>query len=233
MLLSATFWLFPEIDLDTSKLFYSKAGGFFLGHDFFFQLVRQVGIDLSWIYGFVALGLVVAGIAFKAHRDGLVRRGAFLIAVMALGPGLLVNLLLKDHWGRARPRNIIEFGGHLPYSRVWEIVPYCKINCSFVSGEAAATFSLIALVWIVPQRFRLKLAVPLLALVSLVSFDRVIVGGHFLSDMLLSWAIVLLVIIVLDRLMLSHASLRIAAPPNAENDRMQADFQQTSTRDTI
>ena len=202
--LSAFFWLFPEVDLDTSKLFYRQGHGFFLSHAYAFELVRRIGIDLSWAYGLLAIGLLLAGLALKAYRAELIRRAAFLIGVMLLGPGLVVNLALKNNWGRARPRNIVEFGGTLPYSKVWDIVPYCKTNCSFVSGEAAAAFALLATVWIVPGRHRSKLAVPLVVLVSLVSFDRVMFGGHFLSDTLLSWMIVLIVILVLDRLILQR-----------------------------
>ena len=209
LLSSAFFWLFPDVDLDMSELFYRKAGGFFLAHDHALELVRRIGTDLSWAYGLLAVGLMVAGLVLKAHRGELIRRGAFLTGVMLIGPGILVNLVLKDNWGRARPRNLVEFGGTLPYSKVWEIVPYCKTNCSFVSGEAAAAFALLATVWIVPERYRLKLAVPLLALVSLISLDRVMFGGHFLSDTLLSWMIVLIVILVLDRLILQRKADRV------------------------
>ena len=209
LLSSGLFWLFPDVDLDTSELFYQKAGGFFLAHDQAFELVRRIGIDLSWAYGLLTVGLIAAGLMLKARRGELLRRAVFLTGVMLIGPGLLVNLLLKDNWGRARPRNLVEFGGTLPYSKVWEIVPYCKTNCSFVSGEAAAAFALLATVWIVPERYRLKLAVPLLSLVSLISFDRVMFGGHFLSDTMISWSLVLIVILVLDRLILRRKGDRV------------------------
>ena len=141
LLASAFFWFLPDVDLDTSELFYRRAGGFFLAHDQELELVRRIGIDLSWAYGLLAIGLVLAGLVLRAYRGEFIRRAVFLIGVMLLGPGLLVNLVLKDNWGRARPRDLIEFGGTLPYSKVWEIVPYCRTNCSFVSGEAAAAFA--------------------------------------------------------------------------------------------
>ena len=40
------------------------------------------------------------------------RTVVFLIATMALGPGLMANVLLKDHWGRSRPIDVKQFGGN-------------------------------------------------------------------------------------------------------------------------
>ena len=33
----------------------------------------------------------------------------FLAVCLGVGPGLVANLLLKDQWGRARPKHIAEF----------------------------------------------------------------------------------------------------------------------------
>ncbi len=40
---------------------------------------------------------------------------SFLALLYILGPGVLVNLLFKEHWGRPRPVNIVEFGGTQQY----------------------------------------------------------------------------------------------------------------------
>jgi hypothetical protein len=37
--------------------------------------------------------------------------GLFILLSVILGPGLLVNLVFKDHWGRPRPRQVVALGG--------------------------------------------------------------------------------------------------------------------------
>ena len=45
------------------------------------------------------------------------RAAVFLILSYALGPGLLVNVALKDNWGRPRPGHITQFGGDKHFVR--------------------------------------------------------------------------------------------------------------------
>ena len=60
----------------------------------------------------------------------------FLIATMIIGPGLIVNLGLKDHWHRPRPIQTQDFNGPDPFVPWYDDKGGCKKNCSFVSGEA-------------------------------------------------------------------------------------------------
>jgi membrane-associated phospholipid phosphatase len=142
---------------------------------------------------------MLAGIFTAGWRSPLLRSGAFLTSVLLLGPGLIVNVILKSHWGRARPDDIVNFGGQLSYSKVWVIAHECSRNCSFVSGEGAASFALLAISFIVPSAYRRRVAFAALLVALVISTCRIMFGGHFLSDTLLSWLIVLLVILVLDR----------------------------------
>ena len=200
VLISAVFFIFPGLDLATSRLFYGPAVGFALASNQALRILRGIGVDLTWLYCLLAIALLAVGLAVR--KPLLWRKGLFLAGVMVIGPGLLINAVLKNHWGRARPRDIVDFGGTMPFSRVWEIVPYCKSNCSFVSGEGGASFALLALLFIIPRRFRMIAAFPLLGIISLISFNRILFGGHFLSDTLISWAIVMVVMLVLERLLL-------------------------------
>ena len=58
---------------------------------------------------------------------------------------ITVNLILKNFWGRARPNDVIEFGGKETFSPWFEITNACETNCSFVSGDASVGFSIIIL----------------------------------------------------------------------------------------
>ena len=88
---------------------------------------------------FLALAAVV--IAYAARRIGNVwrfapsgREIAFLSITMALGPGLLVNLTLKDHTHRPRPAHLQAFGGKAEFRPFYMADGACAKNCSFPSG---------------------------------------------------------------------------------------------------
>jgi len=82
------------------------------------------------------------------------RRVIFSLLTLALGPGLLVNSLLKSHWGRARPIEVSAFGGARSFSPAYIIAQQCSRNCSFVSGDAAMGYYLIAFLFIARKRAR-------------------------------------------------------------------------------
>ena len=61
-----------------------------------------------WILG--VGGLLVWIVSF-VWVNGIAQRGLYYCLLLALGPGLLVNRMLKPHWGRPRPNNIKSFDG--------------------------------------------------------------------------------------------------------------------------
>jgi membrane-associated phospholipid phosphatase len=138
----------------------------------------------------VAAVVVAAGLANEvAARRGFasprVRFAAAALAAYAVGPGLLVNLFLKDHWGRPRPAMTDLFGGSLPFVPAGQWSDACLSNCSFVSGEASAIFWLLCLVPLLPAGWRRAGAVLAAALAVFASGLRIAFGGHYLSDVVL------------------------------------------------
>src|SRR6476619_7728679 len=59
-----------------------------------------------------------------------VRAVGFLISTMILAPGLLVNVLLKDHWGRPRPIDVTQFGGNQNRSEERRVGKECRSRWS-------------------------------------------------------------------------------------------------------
>jgi len=116
------------------------------------------------------------------------RQSLFLVLLLILGPGLVVNVMLKDTQGRARPREIIEFGGKHQFSQIWQKGDTGK-NSSFPSGHASAGFYLMA-PWFLLRRNNRAIAAGCLLLGiaygSFVGTARIMQGGHFLSDVV--WA---------------------------------------------
>ena len=109
----------------------------------------------------------------------------YLSLCMALGPGLVVNTIFKNEWGRARPHQIVEFGGTEHFTPVWVISNQCLKNCSFVSGHAAIGYYLFAFAFLAVPPLRRRLFGLSIALGLGVGMVRVIQGDHFLSDVIL------------------------------------------------
>ena len=118
----------------------------------------------------------------------------FLIATVAIGPGLVVNLSLKDHWHRPRPINTQEFNGPNAFKPWYEFDGACKKNCSFVSGEAATGFWMVAPASVLPPPARGPAIVAAFAFGVAASLLRMAFGGHYLSDVLLGGLVTLIII---------------------------------------
>lgn len=202
--LSAYFMVFPNIDLVVSRAFYQADAGFILAGD---PMLRALRRSSSLVLGLLLAALLVTAVAslFRRLRRGqAARRAVYLLAGLAIGPGLVVNTVLKGEWGRPRPIQVDAFGGEAAFSPAWWISDACQRNCSFVSGEAASAAWMVAVVLVMcPARWR-SWAVPLAITYAVaLSLNRLAFGGHFLSDILLSWAIVGFILCVLHRLVLT------------------------------
>lgn len=203
----AVFGLFPELDVAFSSLFYDPALGF-------------VYKDLPWVQALywafarlqipililLALGLLWGWIEPRVARQRRVLW--FLLLALLLGPGLVVNELLKNHWGRARPAQVTVFGGEATYTPPLQWSDQCQKNCSMSSGHAALGFYPLALAWVWRRQRRWWVALGLLS-GACVGLGRILQGGHFLSDVLVSCAVVWGICALLARLILP-------APPPGE-----------------
>ena len=124
---------------------------------------------------------------FRAHTPLRWRRRAQgLLLALVLGLWGVVNVGLKDHWGRPRPTEVSAFGGPHPFQSAGTVSPYCDRNCSFVSGHAATGFTLMAVGLLgTPATRRRWWRIGVVAGL-LVGAGRVLQGGHFLSDIVLA-----------------------------------------------
>jgi len=130
--------------------------------------------------------LFVAGLAQgRGSRARL--HGLFVLLCVVVGPGLIVNAILKDHWGRPRPREIRELGGGAAY--VQPLVPSGAHGASFPCGHCSVGF-LYGVGWWIWRRSRPRRAAASLGLGvatgMLLGVGRMAAGGHFLSDAI--WA---------------------------------------------
>lgn len=180
--------IFPGIDLTVSGWFFDPAAGIFPArHQAFPEWVRKV----LPTYMFAGVGLLIltwaAGEWLKEPIFGMSRRvTAYLVLSLALGPGLIVNALFKDTWGRPRPATIAEFGGPNTFVPALIFSDQCDTNCSFSSGHGALGFWPVALALLAPPRWRKGAVAAALAFGVMVGWVRIAQGGHFLSDVAFS-----------------------------------------------
>ncbi|KQT65785.1 MULTISPECIES: phosphatase PAP2 family protein [unclassified Aureimonas] len=179
--------LAPGIDLLVSGWFVGPDGGFPLSGMASLIALRDLNRILTpvLLWGLAAL-LLAQGLGLR--RPALPRPHAvlFVLAFYAAGPGLLVNGL-KTLVGRARPRDIAEFGGADLFTPAWQASSACSGNCSFPSGEAGSALAMLALVFLLPPASRRPALYVLVPFVVAVSLNRIAFGAHFFSDVVLSW----------------------------------------------
>jgi hypothetical protein len=132
-------------------------------------------------------------LALARSRKQITRPALLLFLTLVIGPGLLVNAVFKNHWGRPRPNHIVEFGGTLDY-----LPPLAKgvpgQGKSFPSGHASVGFLYGSLWWYWRDRNR-RLALASLTtgivLGCTLGLARIVAGNHFLSDIMWSAVMVL------------------------------------------
>ena len=205
LLAALVFTLWPGIDLMASAPFHDAATGTWLAETPALAFLREAlwtGMELATI---AFLLLFLLALARRKAAAVPARLWGFALLAMALGPGLLVNGLLKDSWGRARPRTIAEFGGEAAFTPALEIADQCARNCSFVSGEVAAAVTLSLVLWLFAAArlqgpARPALAAALSAATALSAFLRLAGGGHFLSDIVFAALFTALLTLALWRL---------------------------------
>lgn len=190
--LALVFTAWPEIDLWVSRQF-QVAGAEFVGDRYLWVRVLYRAVPIvGWLYAAASLAVLAAGrlapsrIPFRWRR-----RASSLLLVSVLGSLLLINVVLKEHWGRARPREVGELiGSASPSPRHFSpaLVPtdQCVHNCSFSSGHAASGFVIMSVGLMGPVAVRRRWWWIGVTLGTVASLARVMQGGHFLSDVLFS-----------------------------------------------
>jgi membrane-associated PAP2 superfamily phosphatase len=183
-LVGVVFGVYPQLDLDVSALFFDPTTGTFkMGAQPWTQYSRDVAsalITLLVAPAFVA----IAGKLILPRRRMLIggRAALFLIVTLALGPGVLANEILKDHWARMRPVDVTQFGGADRFTPWWDPGGPCPDNCSFIAGEPSGAFWTLAPAALAPPQWRLLTYGAALAFGAFIGGLRIAAGGHFFTD---------------------------------------------------
>ena len=174
-------------DIEIEKWFYSPIDGWYLSKENPWYLLYEYGnipALLLSVGGLLAFVLSFFQRKLRSYR----KIGLFLVTFMILGPGFLVNTVFKDHWGRPRPVDIVNFGGTEAFRHAWD-KGQPEQGKSFPSGHAAVGFFLFSPFFFLRKTSRRWAAFFLYLGISygiLMGTGRMIQGGHFPTDVLWS-----------------------------------------------
>jgi lipid A 4'-phosphatase len=201
---------FAHLDIRIAALFYDDR--FYMATQLWTRLLHA---GVTWfIVGSLAAMIAVYVFNRLTRRkvwgvDG--RKLAYVLLVLVLGAGLLVNVILKDKFGRARPRDVEEFGGTLHFTPAYVISSECDRNCSFASGDSAGAFFALAFVFASSRRRAVSAAG--IGFGVLVSAARIASGAHWFSDTVVSFFVMLIVADALYYQMFVFSSAAAAGVP--------------------
>lgn len=188
----ATAAMFPTLDLALSQALFDVGREQFIGTgnplvEASYRYVPVAGRTLAAML----LVLALAGTRRLAWVPAGIHRRAWAMLIAAiLTHGLVVDMALKDGWGRPRPVHLSAFGGWTEYRAPLAPSNLCARNCSFVSGHAAAGFSLM--LWGLggsASRRRISWRIGTAA-GMLIGLGRVLQGAHFAFDIVGAWIVV-------------------------------------------
>jgi lipid A 4'-phosphatase len=195
------FWI-TSLDTTIESLFFSADHGWESGDQPPWRWLYDYGTIPAQVIAYGALGVFLTTYFYRRVKPCRIA-AIFLVLVMLAGPGLLVNTIFKENWGRPRPLDLVQFSGEKEFLPVW-VKGDAAGGQSFPSGHASMGFY-----WLTPffvfRRTAGKWATFFLVFgISyglLMGITRMVQGAHFPSDILWSFGFVYLTGLVFSRLL--------------------------------
>lgn len=204
---------YPEVDIRFSRMFFSKENGFIYKNNplilFFFNIIPLCTKAIISFYLIYLTYILLKSHSLKYIISSFV---FYLILSNFIGPGLVVNNILKESFGRARPAQVKHFNGSKNFTSAFTLSNECSHNCSFTSGHTSMACYFTSLAYLrIPYRVRKenKTSIKRLLFIKkiyftivyitfiifslIVGFSRILMGGHFLSDVIASCFITLFI----------------------------------------
>lgn len=183
----------PWLDLSITRYFYS------ISNDPVEHFLKGPILNALFDYGtipanltaLIATILLLGSYLFKKLKN--YRNPCLvLLLVYAMGAGLIINGMLKEYWGRPRPKQVEEFGGTQNFRPFYSpnFLHQPQPSKSFPCGHCAMGFYFFSLALVgkrlkSPALWKAGLWVAFLLGCAL-SLARIMQGGHFFSDTLFS-----------------------------------------------
>lgn len=162
---------------------------------------RLIYLLVPFLTGIMIAIPVILLVFYKKISNHYKRATIIVLLALALGPGLIVNTILKNHWGRARPYQVLR--DNQTFSPVWQRHANAPENNSFCSGHASIGFFL-GIPFLALRRKKLAVIVSI-AGGSVIGIVRILQGGHYVTDVvfagILVWLSAFLAIYLTDNLL--------------------------------
>jgi len=174
----------PAIDIGSLKILNSL-----MFNEIFFSYFTELG------NGLICLAILIPLLSLISHKTNLNNVKVQTLVMVGMGVGLIVKTLKELASFSVRP-------GYYKFEDINYLEPIFSYN-SFPSGHAATILS-ISLAWIslatkkINTKYSLVMVSIILTLALSVSLSRVIIGAHWLSDILGSIAIAFLVLNIIE-----------------------------------
>lgn len=195
----------PWIDLTLSRMSYSPVTGSFRSGPW---------LDFMYEWGLIPGKLMIAGsliiliISYPVKRYRRMRTPALYLALtLAIGAGFITHALLKDHWGRPRPKQVVEFGGTQEYRPMWkpDFSRKAQKFKSFPCGHCTMGFAFFAFYFLGKRQGKRWISLFGVAIALILGtglgVTRVMQGGHFFSDVIATALIMWMTAWVFDRIL--------------------------------
>lgn len=174
----------PAIDIGSLKILNSL-----MFNEIFFSYFTELG------NGLICLAILIPLLSLISHKTNLNNVKVQTLVMVGTGVGFIVKVLKELASFSVRP-------GYYKFEDINYLEPIFSYN-SFPSGHAATILS-ISLAWIslatkkINTKYSLLMVSIILALALSVSLSRVIIGAHWLSDILGSIAIAFLALNIIE-----------------------------------
>ena len=181
----STPFIISDLDLTLQARFYdSTIKDWSIGEAPFWRFLYTVGPLPAILLGIISIFTLLLGLGNPVLAK-LRKMSAYFLFVLLIGSGLITNVLLKEHWGRPRPKQVTAFDGTEKFERLLHYEP-ASTGKSFPSGHATVGYFFLAFVPILTGWRRWWLLVISLIFGTLIGIARITQGAHFTSDLL--WA---------------------------------------------
>lgn len=174
----------PAVDIGSLKILNSL-----MFNEIFFSYFTELG------NGLICLAILIPLLSLISHKTNLNNVKVQTLVMVGTGVGFIVKFLKELASFSVRP-------GYYKFEDINYLEPIFSYN-SFPSGHAATILS-ISLAWIslatkkINTKYSLLMVSIILALALSVSLSRVIIGAHWLSDILGSIAIAFLALNIIE-----------------------------------
>lgn len=174
VLLSSTY-----IDQQVAILPYDVTTRLFYGETQLWCKVIYYGVNIATILIIASLVFAI-GLYYKSNINKILIKRYLLITIltMSIAPGLIVNKAFKEHWGRARPYQVIRDGSE--FSLPWQPHFNRPADNSFPSGHASIG-AFIGIPFLAARRKKLGFTLCGVGAI-LVGIVRWLQGGHYFTD---------------------------------------------------